>query len=319
MSKLLETVDSRTNLVGENRLELLMFRLTGQQVFAINVFKIQEVVQVPPLTLIPHSHPAICGIAHLRNRAVPVIDLSAAIGRKPLNQDDRRNLIVTEYNRSIQGFLVGPVDRIINLNWELILPPPKASGRQHFLTAITRVNEAIVEILDVERVLADIIPYTTTISEETIDKGLKELTGGRPIQMLSIDDSQTARRQIKETVQNLDLNIEVITANDGLKGLQLLQKWASEGENVPEKLLMVITDAEMPEMDGYRLTYEVRKDERLKDLHIIMHTSLSGSFNEAMVEKVGCDGFLSKFQPDHLAELVQGRIRAVYDNKDNNE
>ncbi len=115
-----------------------------------------------------------------------------------------------------------------------------------------------------------------------------------------------------ETVSNLGFNIEVITASDGLKGLTQLQQWADEGIHVCDKLLMVITDAEMPEMDGYRMTYEIRNDERLKDLHIGMHTSLSGSFNNAMVEKVGCDGFLSKFRPDELATIVQQRIRSVY-------
>lgn len=313
MSNLLESIDSRTKLVGENRLELLMFKLKSQQVFAINVFKIQEVVQVPPLTEMPHSHPAICGVAHLRGKAIPVIDLNIAIGRSPLEKDESCNLIVTEYNQSVQGFLVGPVDRIINLNWESILPPPKASGKEHFLTAFTRVNDAIVEILDVERVLADIIPPTTEVSDGIIQKDLGELVGNKKLEILSVDDSQTARRQIIETVKNLGLNIDVITANDGLKGLNKLQGWSEEGVDVSEKLLMVITDAEMPEMDGYRMTYEIRKDPKLKDLHIVMHTSLSGSFNEAMVEKVGCDGFLSKFRPDELATIVQERVRAVYD------
>jgi len=312
MSGLLDSVDSRTNLVGENRLELLMFRLKGRQVFAINVFKIQEVVQVPPLTELPNAHPAIRGVSYLRNRAIPVIDLNVAIGRSPLPGDESCNLIVTEYNRSIQGFLIGSVDRIVNLNWDSILPPPKASGNAHFLTAFTRINDCIVEILDVERVLAEIIPPTTEVSDSVRDKSIIELTEGKPLEILSVDDSPTARRQIKDTVTNLGLNISVITAGDGLQGLNLLKQWASEGIDVNEKLLMLITDAEMPEMDGYRLTHEIRSDPKLKDLHVVMHTSLSGSFNETMTKKVGCNGFLSKFRPDELAEMVQQRIRDVY-------
>ena len=313
MSNLLKSIDSRTKLVGENRLELLMFRLKSRQIFAINVFKIQEVVQVPPLRLMPHSHPAICGAAYLRGRAIPVIDLNVAIGRTPLEKDETCNLIVTEYNQSIQGFLVGPVDRIINLNWETILPPPKASGKEHFLTAFTRVNDVIVEILDVERVLADIIPPTTQISDDIIEKDLHDMVQGKELEILSVDDSRTARRQIIETVENLGLNVKVTTAHDGLQGLTLLQNLAADGVDVSKKFFMIITDAEMPEMDGYRMTHEIRNDDRLKDLHIVMHTSLSGSFNEAMVEKVGCNGFLSKFRPDELARLVQERIREVYD------
>jgi two-component system chemotaxis response regulator CheV len=220
---------------------------------------------------------------------------------------------VTEYNQSIQGFLVGPVDRIINLNWESILPPPKASGKEHFLTAFTRVNDVIVEILDVERVLADIIPPTTQISDDIIERDLQDLVLGQELEILSVDDSRTARRQIIETIENLGLNVTVTTAHDGLQGLNLLQNLAADGVDVSKKFFMVITDSEMPEMDGYRMTHEIRNDAKLKDLHIVMHTSLSGSFNEAMVEKVGCNGFLSKFRPDELARIVQDRIRAVYD------
>lgn len=314
MSGILASVDSRTNLVGENRLELLMFRLKGSQIFAINVFKIQEVVQVPPLTELPNAHPAIRGVSYLRNRAVPIIDLNVAIGRSPLPADESCNLIVTEYNRSVQGFLIGAVDRIVNLNWDSILPPPKASGTAHFLTAFTRINDSIVEILDVERVLADIIPPNTEVSESVRDKSLKELVGDRQLEILSVDDSPTARRQIKDTVTSLGLNISLITAGDGLQGLNVLKKWSAEGIDVNKKLLMVITDAEMPEMDGYRLTHEIRSDPNLKDLHVVMHTSLSGSFNETMTKKVGCDGFLSKFRPDELAEIVQQRIRDLYSN-----
>ncbi len=312
MSGLLASIDSRTNLVGENRLELLMFHLKGQQTFAINVFKIQEVVQVPPLTEVPRSHPAVCGIAHLRDRAVPVIDLNVAIGRSPLPRDESCNLIVTEYNRSIQGFVIGAVDRIVNLNWDSILPPPKASGNAHFLTAFTRINEKIVEILDVERVLADIIPPSTVVSEEVRDPSLKELIGDQRIEILSVDDSSTARNQIRGALESLDLNIDVVHASDGLKGLEMLKQMATDGTDVANRFLMLITDAEMPEMDGYRLTSEIRSDERLKDLFVVMHTSLSGSFNETMTKKVGCDGFLSKFRPDELATLVQDRIRKVY-------
>lgn len=315
MSNLLESIDSRTKLVGENRLELLMFSLESKQIFAINVFKIQEVVQVPHLTEMPHSHPAICGVAHLRGRAIPVIDLNVAIGRSPLVKDDTCNLIVTEYNQSVQGFLVGPVNRIINLNWESILPPPKASGKEHFLTAFTRVNDEIVEILDVERVLADIIPPKTEVSEGVLEEDLVDLVADKQLEILSVDDSRTARRQIRDTIENLGLNISVMAVNDGLQGLNLLKNLAADGVDVCEKFLLVITDAEMPEMDGYRMTHEIRNDPNLADLHIVMHTSLSGSFNEAMVEKVGCDGFLSKFKPDALAEMVQNRVRAVYDNQ----
>lgn len=307
MSKLLDSIDQRTRLVGENRLELLMFRLKGRQLFAINVFKVQEVVKVPLLRPVPHSHPHIRGVAHLRNQTVPVIDLSAAIGGGPITDLDHANLIVAEYNRSVQAFLIGAVDRIVNLNWELILPPPKGTGRAHFLTAITRLDEQLVEILDVERVLADIIPYSTEVSSEILDSALAKEARRRNLKVLLADDSPTAVKQVQATLKNL--GVEVLYVQDGLQALSQLQQWAREGKKIHEEILMLVTDAEMPEMDGYRLTAEVRKDPLLKDLYIVLHTSLSGSFNKAMVEKVGCNDFLSKFQPDELATVVQKRLR----------
>ncbi len=312
MSKLLDSIDQRTRLVGENRLELLMFRLKGRQLFAINVFKVQEVVKLPVLRAVPHSHPHVKGVAHLRGQTIPVIDLSAAIGAGALTDTANANLIVAEYNRSVQAFLIGGVDRIINLNWDVILPPPKGTGRGHFLTAITRVDNELVEILDVERVLADIIPYNTQVSEQVLDADLAIEAKKRKLKVLMADDSPTAITQVQATLQNL--GIDVLYVQDGLQALNQLQQWVREGRNLDDEILMLITDAEMPEMDGYRLTAEIRKDPALKNLYVVLHTSLSGSFNNAMVEKVGCDDFLSKFQPDELAKVVQKRLRSVINN-----
>ncbi|MDG9929962.1 MULTISPECIES: chemotaxis protein CheV [unclassified Pseudomonas] len=305
MAGILDTVDQRTQLVGENRLEILMFRLAGRQLFAINVFKVQEVLQLPKLTLMPHRHPYVCGVVNLRGQTLPVIDLSQAIGMRPLTPNENSTIIVTEYNRSVQAFLVGGVDRILNLNWESILPPPGGAGRQHYLTAITKVDDQIVEVIDVEKVLAEIAPMSTKVSDEKLAEPLLAKAVGREV--LLVDDSGVALTQLRGTLGQLGLRTH--SASDGLKGLQLLKKWADGGEVMTDKLLMVITDAEMPEMDGYRLTTEIRNDPRLRDLYVVLHTSLSGSFNEAMVKKVGCDSFLSKFQPDKLVDVIVDRLR----------
>ena len=304
MAGILDSVNQRTQLVGENRLEILMFRLTGRQLFAINVFKVQEVLQMPKLTLMPQRHPYVCGVVNLRGQTLPVIDLSQAIGMRPIVPGENSTIIVTEYNRSVQAFLVGGVDRILNLNWESILPPPGGAGRQHYLTAITKVDDQIVEVIDVEKVLSEISPMSSKVSAEKLSDPLLEKAKGREV--LLVDDSNVALTQLKETMAQLQIRTHV--ASDGLKALKMLQLWADSGVDMQEKLLMVITDAEMPEMDGYRLTTEIRSDPRLKDLYVVLHTSLSGSFNEAMVKKVGCDNFLSKFQPDKLVDMVRQRL-----------
>ncbi|MEE9103484.1 chemotaxis protein CheV [Pseudomonas nitroreducens] len=307
MAGILDSVDSRTQLVGQNRLEILVFRLAGRQQFAINVFKVQEVLQLPRLTLIPQRHPMICGVINLRGQTLPVIDLSRAIGMRALVPDASSTIIVTEYNRSVQAFLVGGVERILNLNWEAVQPPPGGAGRQHYLTAITKVDDRLVEIIDVEKVLAEIVPMNTRVSAERLDDELLERTCGREV--LVVDDSSVAIAQLRDTLTQLGLRLHVAT--DGLRALQQLKRWADEGQDMEEKLLMVFTDAEMPEMDGYRLTTEIRNDPRLRDLYVVLHTSLSGSFNDAMVKKVGCDDFLSKFQPDQLVEVVRRRLQKV--------
>lgn len=306
MSNLMSSVDSRTNLVGQNRLEILLFNLRGNQLYAINVFKVREVLSLPKVTIMPHQHPSIHGVAYLRGMTVPIYNLSGSIGMRPLPVDENSTIIVTEYNSSVQAFVVGSVDRIVNMNWEDIKPPPSGSGRRHYLTAITHVEDRIVEIIDVEKVLSEVQPVATNIPDGLLDQDV--IDHAQNMEVLMVDDSHTALNQAKTTLESIGMTVH--TATDGAKGLQKLQQWAEEGA-VADKLLMLITDAEMPVMDGYMLTTEVRRDPRLKDLFVVLHTSLSGSFNDAMVKKVGCDAFLSKFQPKELAELVQERVRAV--------
>ena len=305
MASLLDSVDQRTKLVGQNRLELLTFRLRGSQLFAINVFKVQEVQQLPRLNLLPKSDPVVVGVTTVRGKTIPVIDLSMAIGRSAITRDENANIIVTEYNRSVQAFLVGSVDRIVNLNWDEVIPPPSASGTSHYLTAITRIDDQIVEIVDVERVLAQVVTFDTGVSQDILDQQLFEYAG--QLEVLLVDDSSVAIEQAKGTLQQLGVKITVET--DGLKALQRLQAWRDEGIDVHDRLLMVITDAEMPEMDGYRLTTEIRDDPAFKDLYVILHTSLSGVFNKSMIEKVGANDFLPKWEPDTLAMMVQEHLR----------
>lgn len=309
MSGVLSNVDSRTKLVGQNRLELLLFNLGKGQSYAINVFKIQEVLRMTSLTQIPDAHPVVRGVTHLRGQTLPVVDLSHAIGMGPMTVDEHTTMIVTEYNRTIQAFLVAGVERIVNMNWEEIMPPPKGTGKSHYLTAITKVDGKIVEIIDVEKVLAEIVPYDTDVTEGMVDLDVMTRAAESGLKVLAVDDSAIARSQVKETLNSL--GIEVLQANDGQEGLSILKRMAAE-EPINSQLLMLITDAEMPSMDGYMLTTEVRADPDLKDLYVVLHTSLSGSFNEAMVEKVGCNAFLSKFQPDGLAAAVEVRAKQLF-------
>lgn len=299
MSSVLETVDQRTKLAGHNRLELLLFRLGTKQRFGINVFKVQEVIQCPKLTRVPHANPVVRGIANMRGKTIPVMDLSMAIGMAPVDDIENSYVIITEYNRTIQGFLVSSVDRINNMKWEDILPPPLGAGVTSYLTAVTKVDDELVEIIDVEKVLSEVIGVVDDISQSTLDSAQAREQVRRHV--LVVDDSTVARNQIKRCLEKI--GYEITLANDGRRGLEQLIKWAEAG-NIHETLSLVISDVEMPEMDGYTLTTEIRKDPRLAGLYVVLHTSLSGVFNNAMVEKVGANKFIAKFQADYLAQAV---------------
>jgi two-component system chemotaxis response regulator CheV len=314
MSGVLANVDMRTQLAGHNRLELLLFRLDGKQLFGINVFKVQEVIQCPSLTQIPDSHKVVRGVANMRGRMVTVMDLGRAIGGRGVENPQDNFVVVTEYNQCVQGFLVGGVDRIVNMNWEEILPPPKGIGDDNYLTAVTKVEGELVEIIDVEKVLAEVVGWHDEVSQEFIEQASEQddEEERNPI-VLVADDSSVARNQIKRTLEQL--GVECVLANDGKQALDMLKEWADHEDEVPlhKRLFMVISDIEMPEMDGYTFTTEVRKDPRMSDLHILLHTSLSGVFNNAMVEKVGADDFIAKFQPDVLAKSVLARLKRWQD------
>lgn len=300
MAGVLDGVDQRTRLAGENRMELLLFTLGGEQKFGINVFKVQEVIQCPKLTKVANSNKMVRGITNIRGKTIPVMDLASAIGKEQVENVDESYVIVAEFNQSVQGFLVFGVDRIVNMKWEEIQPPPKGLGNNNYMTAVTKVDDKLVEIIDVEKVLSNLVGTKVEISEETADvKKKKE----RPWRVLVVDDSVIARKQIKRTMDQM--GIESILANNGREGLEALQKLASENTNIADELDVVISDVEMPEMDGYTLTTEIRKDERLKNLPVILHTSLSGQFNTSMVKQVGANSFIPKFSADVLGAEVK--------------
>ncbi|NLD01488.1 MAG: chemotaxis protein CheV [Gammaproteobacteria bacterium] len=307
MASVLDSVNQRTQLVGKNRLELLLFRLNGKQLYGINVFKVREVLQCPKLTIMPRSNPIVRGVASVRGRTIPVMDLALATSPKALDNPEKGFVIITEYNMKEQGFLVSAVDRIVNLNWEAIHPPPQGTGRDHYLTAVTHLDNELVEVIDVEKVLAEVSPSSEEISTDSLTEQVRISALSKKI--LIVDDSSVARKQVLRCLQAV--GVEVVALNDGRAAYEYLHEMLQDGKNPADEFLMMISDIEMPEMDGYTLTAQIRDEPRLKDLHILLHTSLSGVFNKAMVEKVGADDFLAKFRPDDLVDRVVERIKVV--------
>ena len=309
MAGVLDSVNQLTELVGQNRMELLLFYLNGRkQRYGINVFKVKEVLQCPHLTVMPKLHQFVRGVAHIRGQTVSIIDLGMATGAPRINDISKAFVIIAEYNRSVQGFLVSAVDRIVNMNWSSILPPPKGVGKQNYMTAVTEIDNELVQILDVERIPDEISPIKTEVSDEVIETAVatnKEINVSQ-LPVLVADDSSVARRQVQKSLETI--GIKSILAKNGREALDILSEMA-EKKSIEEQILMVISDIEMPEMDGYTLTASIRNDPRLKNMEVILHTSLSGIFNQAMVKKVGANNFIAKFNPDELAKAVRDAMK----------
>lgn len=302
MAGILDAVNQRTQLVGQNRLELLLFKLVGKQRFGINVFKVREVLQCPKLTTLPKQDPFIKGVAHIRGQTISIIDMSKAIGGPAITQTAESFIIIAEYNRSVQGFLVAGVERIVTLSWKNMMPPPEGAGKSSYLTAVTEIDNEMVSILDVEKVLNEISPVSTELSEGVADETIGVELGDRIVMIA--DDSTVARNQVRRALE--PLGIKMALAKNGQDALDQLLAIAETCEHsITEKVALMVSDIEMPEMDGYTLTAEVKGNERLAKMPIILHTSLSGVFNNAMVAKVGAEDFIPKFHPDELATAVK--------------
>jgi len=305
---LLSNIDARTRLAGTNKLEILLFALgvdsrTGRrETFGINVFKVREVMRTPAITAAPEMSAAVKGMVSLRGVLVPVVDLAEYIGMP--SETVRDIMIVTEYNGHTQGFLVEGVDTILRLDWSQMRVPPEmlTSNLGGLVTAVTELPDGrLVMMLDVERVLAE----TTTYDDGFMFKDLKPIAD-KDVTVFFADDSSVARSQITRTLDALGIkHVGAINGRAAWEELQKLAAYAqSSGRPMNELVHAVLTDVEMPEMDGYILTKNIKSDPRFAGIPVIMHSSLSGASNQQLGISVGVDDYVPKFEPQRLAETL---------------
>jgi two-component system chemotaxis response regulator CheV len=279
---------------------MLLFTLFGHQVFGINVLKIKEIIPYHKMNMIPGSHRAVIGIAQLRGQPFPVIDLAKALSMPntaELSELNSYSIIISEFNRSLQGFLVNKVDQIIALDWGSIQPPPSTVGRFNYITGVINLENRLIEVVDVERVLNEVAP-----PKDSTGQGI-QLTAGqveaiRDKLVLIVDDSALARKQIIQTLAAI--GIDPLIAKDGKEALDYLNSLQLEGRHVD----LIVSDIEMPEMDGYTLTRAIRKNADLASAYILLHTSLSGAVSEEYAVSCGANAALTKFVTEELAEAV---------------
>lgn len=305
-AKLIDAVDARTKLAGSNKMELLLFSLGTHETFGINVFKVREVSPTPPITLTPNMPYGVEGVISLRGSIIPVITLAKFIKLENVPEGLGQTMIVTEFSRHTQGFLVDEVDRIIRVDWDKVKPPENMiAGQEGLITAITELDDGrLVSILDVERILAEVLGEKPLPTLPKFDSQ-KETT------VFFADDSTVARKEIMMVLDKLGL--KHVQANDGLEAWEKLQNMANragpEGKLMRDQIQLILVDAEMPEMDGYVLTKNVKSDSRFAGIPIIMHSSLSSEANRTMGQRVGVDAYVAKFDPSVLADTVLAFIK----------
>lgn len=308
MSELLKNIDARTRLAGTNKLEILLFSLgtdlrTGRtETFGINVFKVREVMRTPQITAAPDMPAAVKGMVSLRGVLVPVVDLSEFIGMQ--TETPREIMIVTEYNGHTQGFLVESVDTILRLDWAKMRVPPEmlTANMGGLVTAVTELPDGrLVMLLDVERILSETAKYDDDLVFSTISP-----IGREGLTVVYADDSSVARGQIEKTLNAL--GIRGIMAMNGRQAWDELHKIANyaeaAGRSAKDYVQLVLTDVEMPEMDGYILTKNIKSDSRFAGIPVVMHSSLSSTSNQQLGKSVGVDEYVPKFEAQRLAETL---------------
>ena len=300
---LLESVDARTKLAGSNRMEILLFSLGTHETFGINVFKVREVSKTPTITKTPNMPGGVEGLISLRGNVIPVVSLSRVMGLADAPSELGGSMMVTEYSKRTLGFLVHGVDRIIRVAWDKVRAPETVvtSGPHSYITAITELPDGkLVSIVDVEQIMAN------TFGDSVIGQ-IDRVEAGEELNIFFVDDSAVARKRIAEVLDKLGVKHK--HALNGLEAWTRLSGMAAHcqqlGRDLREELSLILVDAEMPEMDGYVLTKNIKSDPRFTGIPVVMHSSLSSEANRAMGKSVGVDGYVAKFDAEVLADTIR--------------
>ena len=297
---LLDHVDARTNLVGTNKMEILLFNLGSSEKFGINVFKIKEISQAKKITRTPNMPNGVDGIVSLRGHVMPVLNLANFMGIE--TTEKHQTMMVAEFNTHILGFLVKGVDRIIRVDWDKVRATEgMLSDQGSLITAITELPDGtLVSILDVEQILANAFG-------EGVVGNVERVESAQDLCVFFADDSMVARRKIAEVLDKM--GVKHIQANNGQEAWERLRAMADTAQNagtdLHNQIQVILTDAEMPEMDGYVLTQNIKTDSRFTGIPVVMHSSLSSDANRAMGRRAGVDYYVPKFDSMILSETLR--------------
>jgi len=284
-----------------DELSLLLFRLHSGRLLGINLLKVQEIIPCPGLTKLPNRHPHVRGVATLRGAALIVVDLARAIGESGRSDSRDGCLIVTELSRSRQGLHVQSVERIVQCSTRDVRPPPAGAGARAFITGVTQIEGAIVQILDIEKVLHEIAPaLPEEVDEQSLSDAERRLLRGRRV--LVVDDSQVALQQTLASLRKLELDCQAVRS--AASALDLLLSRQQAGQPIE----VLVSDIEMPEMDGYSLVRAIRQNASIGQTYVLLHTSLDSTMNTEKARSVGANDVLTKFS---AVDLSKALLRAV--------
>ena len=299
---LLESVDARTRLAGSNQMEILLFSLGTRETFGINVFKVREVGRTPHITRTPNMPRGVEGLISLRGNVIPVLSLSSFLQLDGTPPGLGKSMMVAEYSKRTLGFLVHEVDRIIRVDWDRVKAPESVlTANQGLITAVIELEGGhLVSILDVEQILANAFGEAMIVD-------IPPARVDRETSVFFCDDLIVARRKITEVLDKLGVKHK--HANNGAEAWTRLQAIAAHthqsGKNMRDEIRLILVDAEMPEMDGYVLTKNIKSDARFDGVPVVMHSSLSSEANRAMGKAVGVDAYVAKFDAEALADTLR--------------
>jgi len=294
--------DDNVLKVGNNEMELVDFRILKESkgkiyegIYGVNVAKVREIIKLPNLTQLPDAPKYIDGIFDLRGVVIPVVNLAKWMNIKtPKKSKIQLRVIITEFNNVMIGFAVHEAKRIRRISWSQIESASFASSGQGAfektkITGVTKIeNDEVLLILDLESIIEELGFYTPSTE---VENGKIEQFKGTA---LILDDSSTARRIVKEAMQKMGFN--VVEAKDGVDGIEKLSELiAMFGDTLEEELKIIISDVEMPQMDGFHFASHVKKDDRTKNIPLIFNSSISDHFSDIRGEEAGADAYLTKF------------------------
>jgi len=305
--------------VGSNEMELVDFRIQKQEddhvyegIYGINVSKVREIIRVPALTALPGTPEYIEGIFDLREVVIPVVSLAKWMGiQEPKGIEKSSRVIITEFNNVLIGFVVHEAKRIRRINWSDIEPASFMSGSGSMdsskITGVTKIEgDDVLLILDLESVVQDLGLYSPDV--ENISEGLESFSGIA----LILDDSSTARKIVKEALTKMGFS--VVEATDGVAGLAKLDElYNTYGEGISSQLKIIISDVEMPRMDGFHFAANVKEDERFDKIPIVFNSSISDHFSENRGVEAGGEAYLVKFKASlfysEVSRIVNAHIK----------